>query len=154
MLISNALLIVILLALIGPVLRDRRNGRKAADDTPAGGTAVAGGAPSSGSTLTSGTATDAATATAAPAAAAAPERRDILLTLGMFVAAMVLTWAFGVTIALALVVFVMFRVFTGMSWLRSAVSASLAIGLLIWVFNVLLDLPLVGGSILQFRYFL
>jgi len=152
-LISNFLLIVVLLALVGPVLRDRRNGRKASVEAAAraGGSAVAGDAPTSASAVASGTT---AVATTTAPAVAAPERRDIVLTLGMFVAAMVLTWAFGVTIALALVVFAMFRVFTGMSWPRSAVSATIAIGLLIWVFNVLLDLPLVGGSILQFRYFL
>lgn len=108
-------------------------------------------APSAGSRTGS-----AATTTLAPTSPAviAPEPRDIALTLGMFVAAMALAWAFGVTIALALVVFAMFRLFTGMSWLRSALSASIAIGLLIIVFNVLLDLALVGGSVLQFRYFL
>jgi TctA family transporter len=153
-LVSNTLLIVILIALVAPILRDRRNNRKIAEGSVAGSAVAPAAAPTGASPSGSGADAGAvATATAAPAVAA-QDRRDITLTLGMFVAAMLLTWAFGTTIALAIVVFAMFRVFTGMSWPRAAISATLAIGLIVWVFNVLLDLPLVGGSIIEFRYFL
>lgn len=154
-LVTNFLLIVIVLALVAPIIRDRRNG-SAQERSVAASAAATPSGPAFDASRSSASGSGAVAVSTAPVgpAVAAPEARDIALTLGMFVAAMAFTWAFGVTISLTLVVIAMFRVFTGMRWARSALSAAIAIGLIIWAFNVLLDLPLVGGSILEFRYFL
>lgn len=148
LLISTVLVIVSVVALVMPWLRARRGAGAAPAATPESGQ----GAAAPAATGPGGVAVATAPTTAAPAAA--PARADILATLGVFAGAMALTWAFGVTIALAVVAMVLFRFYARLGGVRTVIATAIALGILVAAFNVLLDIPLVGGSLLQFRYFL
>jgi hypothetical protein len=149
-LISSVLIVIAVLALVLPWIRARRaaEGSEVVDRTAEGDSP----APTGGTATEGSSVAVAAPATAAPATA--PERADILATLGVFVVAMVLTWAFGVTIALTIVAMLLFRFYARLGGVRTVLATAVAVGILVVAFNVLLDIPLVGGSLLEFRYFL
>ena len=150
-LVSAVLVIVAIIALVMPWLRARRNAGSPAPDAPESLTPAG---PDAATPTTGSVPGAAAVAVTTAPTTAAPARVDVLATLGLFAGAMALTWAFGVTIALAVVAMVLFRFYARLGGVRTVVATALAVGILVAAFNVLLDIPLVGGSLLPFRYFL
>jgi TctA family transporter len=126
-LVSNILIAVTVLALLLPWLRDRRRAADRATGDP--------GRPADGVTAGEGSSGGA---------------QVVLLLMGTAL----MTWAVGMTIAVAVLVAALYRLFARMSLLRTLLATSVTLGVLVLAFNVLLDIPLTGGSLFEFRVFL